>query len=521
VPVGLSVGCVGTPILIGGDFRSEMLTTADRELLVLAQRHNKGYHIATEWYLRGFQPQSYQYLFHHLKQPNITWLAGIASGKTIGSAASVLIDCITIPYFSALSTSVTAKQAELMFDMFMAWYEGNQRLAHLVDKISLRPWPVITFWNYSTWEFRTAGTDARFIRGSEYDRIVFDEAGLDFGGEIVKVLRGRLRGVRSDGKPRMARLDVITSPTDAPWLRERFYKGWPGSGKENLTEYFSLRTRTRDNKRLTEEQIRAMEAEYSDEWIQVEMNAEFPNYGHAMFPQDHVTACTSVALYDMAMLALHGEEGMSSKGWRVDEHPRHGITHFEAPFDPMGYYIIAGDPGTDDPPRRNAGVVIVMDANTGNVVYFDWVYGQGSYIPFLKSYKYALEKYKPYIRLIDATGTQKAMHELAFEEAGITVDAFNFSANKDAALNALSLEISNHRIFWPPIKGLIRQVSSYNRELDRKDDFAQDIVMTLAMLAFGRRFKPEDTESYTRPVRQRTVRSRRQLLNARRRMYGF
>lgn len=500
-----------------------MLTSADREILPLAMRHNKGFHIATEWYCRGFVPQSYQYAFHHIRQSNVTWLAGIASGKTVGSAASILIDCLTTPYFSALSTSVTAKQAELMFDMFMAWYEGNPRLEHLVEHITLRPWPVITFRNHATWEFRTAGSDARFIRGSEYDRIVFDEAGLDFSGEIVKVLRGRLRGVRPDGTPRMARLDVITSPTDAPWLRERFEKGWPGSGKENLTEYFSMRTRTRDNKRLTEEQIRAMEAEYTDEWIQVEMNAEFPSYGHAMFPREHINACTSQALYDMATMALRGEEGMSSKGWRIDEHPRHGIILYEAPYDPKGFYIIAGDPGTDDPPRRNAGVVMVMDANTGNIVYFDWVFGMGSYLPFLKSYKYALEKYNPYIRLIDATGPQRAMHELAFEEMNITVDVFDFSTTKDAALNALSLEISNHRMFWPPIKGLLRQISSYNRENEKRNDFAQDIVMAMAMLAYGRRFKPTDEpQGYTPKVFNRAInRSRRRASSKSRRTWGF
>ena len=45
---------------------------------------------------------------------------------------------------------------------------------------------MIKFKNFSEWEFRTAGLDARFIRGFEYDRINFDESGLDMVGYIAQ-----------------------------------------------------------------------------------------------------------------------------------------------------------------------------------------------------------------------------------------------------------------------------------------------------------------------------------------------
>jgi hypothetical protein len=147
---------------------------------------------------------------------NTSFVAGIATGKTNVVAACYLIDCISIPYFRALNTSITARRAELAFDMVMAWVEGNERLEHLIEKISLRPFPIIIFKNISEYEFRTAGTDARYIRGSEYDRIIYDEAGLDYNDISVKVLRGRLRGMRPSKEARMARMDVTTSPTDAP-----------------------------------------------------------------------------------------------------------------------------------------------------------------------------------------------------------------------------------------------------------------------------------------------------------------
>jgi hypothetical protein len=434
----------------------------------------------------------FQWAWHQLQVINTSLLAGIATGKTTIVAASSLMDCISIPYFRALNTSVTAKQAELPFDMVMSWIEGNPKLEHLIENISLRPFPVITFKNFSEYEFRTAGLDARFIRGSEYDRINFDEAGLDFAGMIIKVLRGRLRGERPDGTTRMARLDVTTSPTDALWLRERYSRGERGSPNAELNLYRSMRVATWDNTHLTEEQIEAMKAEYPPEMIDVEMGGFFPDYGVSMFPSGHVNACVDQSLYDAAYLALNPEDGKVLPGYVVNEDPRHGIVHFELPRKPGHIYIIGGDPGMDNYPKRNAGVVMVADVTSKpyELTYFDWVSGNGSYNPFLASYKKANDKYNPVLRGIDATGTQRGLDELAFENHGIPTDKLNFSTDKAAMLNELSNDITNH--FWrmPPIKGMISQLGTYNWETDKK--VPQDTVMTMAELSYLARFIPAE-----------------------------
>jgi hypothetical protein len=167
-----------------------ILTDADRQLLPLIKRENKGFNLGCQWYLEGWTPMPNQYGFHQLDNANVTFLAGIAAGKTTAVAASNLMDCISIPYFQALNTSVTSFQAELVFDMVMGWTEGNHKLEHLIEDITLRPFPTITFKNFSFWHFRTMGKDARFIRGSEYDRINIDEGGLS--------LRPMHPGSRSD-----------------------------------------------------------------------------------------------------------------------------------------------------------------------------------------------------------------------------------------------------------------------------------------------------------------------------------
>jgi len=493
-----------------------MIGDAERQILPAAMRHSGRFSVATQWYLRGWLPMDYQWAFHQVVIPNVVWLAGIASGKTTSVAASNAIDCLTIPYFRALNTSVTARQATLVFDMFMEWYEGNKRLEPLVEHISLRPYPTIKFKNFAEWEFRTAGRDARFIRGSEYDRISFDEAGLDPWGEAVKVLRGRLRGTRIDGTIRMARLDVITSPTDAPWLRERWNKGDPQHEGRDLTLYRSMRTSTYDNVRLLPAQIHAMEADYSPEMIEVELKGNFPDYGYSMFPSGHMRSCTDQSLYDMAWIGLNPETGKPKPGFVLAEDPRHGITHFELPYNPQRTYIMGGDPGTENVPKRSAAPVIVLDVTEKpyRVVYFDWVSGSGSYKPFLRSYKYALEKYNPILKGIDATGPQKALDELGFEEYGIQTDKLNFTTEKNAMLNALSMLVTNHHIAWPPIKGLLRQMGEYTIARDAK--IAQDIPMTLAMLAHLARYIPAQ-RSKDKKVKRANHRNRKLRSNTARR----
>ncbi|MFM8321151.1 MAG: terminase large subunit domain-containing protein [Chloroflexota bacterium] len=489
-----------------------ILTDGDRQILPLALRQNGRFDLACEWYL-NFKPLPYQYAFHHIPIPNATFLGGIAVGKTRIAAASCLVDCLTIPYFQCLNTSVTARQAALAFDMFMEYYETRERIKRFVEDIVLRPWPIVTFKNFSRWEFRTSGQGARFIRGHEYDRIVCDEFGLDYDGEAIKVLRGRLRGIRPDGSPRMGRMDVITSPTDAPWLRERFDRGWTGSGKEELNNYLSMRVRTRDNTMLPAGQIDLMEAEYSDEMRAVELDAEFPDYGLSMFPRRSITACTSAALNDLMYEAVEPEQGKARTGYLLEEHFRHGITRFELPFDPSHEYVLAGDPGTDDPPRNNAAAVGVLDVTLkpNRLVYLHWVAGHGSYNPFMQSYKYAMEKYHPIIKAIDSTGTQKGIRELGFENYGIQTDGINFSTEKSPALNSLSLALTEQTIQFPLIKGLDSQLASYTLENDKKNDFPKDLTMLLAMLAYAARLTlREESKEKPKPNHYpRMARSRR------------
>jgi len=471
------------------------LSNVDYQVLAAALRENSGYHYATKWYL-DWEPLGYQYAFHHIPIKNSTFLAGIGSGKTQSVTASNIIDCLSLPGFRALNASITAKQAELAFQMLDTWKENSSRFANTIVDIGLRPYPQVTFWNGSTYEFRTAGQGAKFIRGSEYDRINYDEPGLDPDGEAIRVLRGRLRGKRPDGSSRMARMDVTGTPTAAPWFRERFENGLRGgqfSTKESLKFYRSMRITTYDNTHLTGEQIALIEAEYPPEMVAVEMRAEWPDFGISTFPHGHIQACVDRDMNDEMDMALRPDGGKIKGGYEEEEWPRVGHVFWKTPAKNGHIYVMAGDPGVDVPPRRNSPGIMVFDITTmpARMVYFHWASGRGSYDPFLQSYRRAVEEYRPIAKGIDATGTQKALADLGFEKYGIQMDSIHFGGQKDELINSLLVAITSHDLRFPSIQGLISQLQNYNREDDK--DVAQDLVMTIAQIAFLMRRTTGDT----------------------------
>ncbi len=490
------------------------LTEADRLLLVVGQREHKLYPLLTDWYF-GARPMPKQYAYHQATQPNVVWVGSIASGKSWGIAASVMADCLTLPRFRALSTSITSAQAEITFDMASSWITDDlykDRIEHLIDDIIKRPYPMIKFTNGSSWLFRTAGYQAVHIRGLEFDRIVFDEAGYERDEETMHALRGRLRGERLPGIPRMSRLDATTSPTDSPWLKTWFERGNPSSLEPQLRDYISIRSTIYDNIHITANQIRLMKAGYSDEMIRVELMGEFPEYGNTMFAQRHIFAAENRLMNDEMELAIRPPDGNPLPGWNEDVHPRHGIVLWETPYILGHNYVMAGDPGMGDVPHRNAGAVMVFDVTEKpfKLAYLHWVSGRGSYMPFLDSYKYALAKYNPSLKGLDATGPQRAMDELAFQRMGIETDRINFNRDKDGMLNALSLGLTNHDYQFPFIKGLHMQLSRYQREDKNLDN---DLVMAMAMIAYLTRHAEPGARGTTPPART-LRRSRRQRTSA-------
>lgn len=504
---------------------ASLLTAKDKAVLSMAARwQTGGFRVFTKHYF-GWDPQWYQFVYAHAQQPNVTMVTGIGAGKTESAAYMEAYYAILNPYFSYLHTSTTTPQAELAYVMLNRQIEMNPEFAKFIEDIKVKPYPTILYKNGSRGIYRTVGYEAKNIRGDEFDLIVMDEAGYEEKRQTIHTLRGRLRGHRPDGRPRWHRLDCISSPTDAEWLIERFERGDPQSDNYDPRRFFSLRVATFDNKYLTPAQLEELTADYPEELARVELYGHFPDYGLSEFSRASIDACEDASLndlmeYKMGLVGSDGGEptGKKAPGYEYVVHPRHGILKWEEPADPNRIYLLAGDPGTDGPPRRNAAVVMVFDVTEepSRMVYFDWIDGNGSYFPFLNSFKYAMQKYKPVIKGMDSTGQQKAIDELAFESKGLLIDPVNFQ-DKDAMLNALKFAISQAELRFPRIAGLRRQLRDYRR---KDDKLAQDLVVTLMMVAHLKRFLPSkeafDLDAKISRIDTRVMRTSRSFAGQRR-----
>jgi hypothetical protein len=504
-----------------------ILTNDDRQMfsLCLAGR----YDLFTQYYFNGWKPLANQYAEHYAPQPNVTLLGGVGSGKTAGKGKSFMAKAMTQPYYLGLNTSISAFQSKLMYEQLVPLIENSDLVKRFIADVKSRPYPLIETIFGSKIAFMTAGVEAQLIRGSEWDEINGDEFGYEKSEATIHALRGRLRGTRPNGIPRLARLTITTTPTEVPWLRQRFDAGWKGSGHPdyNRRRYLSLRSTLFDNTYIPAWQREEIMAGYTEEMIQQEIMAEFPDWGNTEFASRFIDGCENALMNDLMERLTNpiyedenGNEhcGTPVPGAAVVEMPRFGVTLWEMPYETGHVYVETGDPGTDSPPKRNAGVVMVWDVTTKpyQLVYFHWVSGNGSYQPWLSSFKYALAKYRPLYKGIDATGTQKAIDELVFEREGIPMDSVNFAHDKKGMLNALKLLMQNYELRFPVIRGMHNQLLGYRLP---DDDIAQDIVSCMMVFAALERFLP-DSLSVQKTTRVKTHAQRAREDRSRRNTYG-
>jgi len=445
-----------------------------------------------------------QDLFYDIHVPcQKNYLAGSVvnhnSGKTAGKAISFLTKALTQPWYRGLNTSISSFQATLMYQYLLPLVEGN-RVSRFISEVRSKPYPKIKTVFNSYLAFMTVGYEAQGIRGSEWDEINFDEGGFERSEATIIALRGRLRGTRENKVPRLARMSVTTTPTDVPWLRTRWERGTPGSTMEvhQPKSYAAIRSTLYDNHHIPDWQREEIVKDMPEEMLKQEIFAEFPDWGDSEFSEAHINACENHWLNAELELMFNPvvvhEDGTESAGRPVEgcctmELPRVGTVLWEMPANPKRTYMAATDPGTASPPKRNAGVTIVFDVTEKpyRLVFFKWTSGNGSYIPWLRDFKYALEKYQPIARAMDATGPQKALDELVLEREGIPVDGIHIGSDKMNMLNSLKMLLQNHEIEFPFIKGLRSQLRAYKI---KDEKIAQDIVSTLMVFAYVARAVP-------------------------------
>jgi len=457
-----------------------MMTATDVEVIKESQAD---VNIFTRYYFNGLEMLPWQKLMHHALQKNTTIIGGVGSGKTVGIGLSAATWCGSVPYFKFMDVAPTSWQASLMYDSILTFAEaGRYQDTFIVNHVS-RPYPKITLGNGSTLEFMTAQKDITRIRGWEGDWMNGDEFGFIITfATTCAIMRTRLRGITPYKRHRIGRLSISTTATDNPELWERFdrYQVEP-------KRYLSFVVRTEDNTNLAPEDIREMRAELPEALAAVEMDGDRPMGTGEIFPLSLIGACESPDIIDLAEAAMKNKVA----GAIHDHDMRLGTYRFSLPPVPGHEYLIVGDPGTGIPPKRNAGVVMVLDItdfpeHPASMAACAWIAGNGKYAPFVEQYKAWYTAYHCTLTAaLEATGIQKTFAEyvliLGLSGETMYIEEIDLTGNRKNNAIQAAIQLFFRKLWVIPfMKGLRRQLTNY--KLPDKN-IPQDLVSCLTCAA--------------------------------------
>lgn len=533
-----------------------------------------GYWFARPGREQGFQfdynfeePGKWQLKMHTAAQSLVCVIGGVGTGKTLAVGMSAVVWALTTESFKFLNVAQKAWQAHIMWQLIMEWAQGT-RFEKLIIKAIERPYPKIVIGfkvndtiYQSTLEFMSVADDAMGIFSWRGDKVNIEEAGhIDTLEEVVKNLSTRLTGSTPNGRPYFAQMILISNPWDNPHLWALF-----DLAREDPDNNLSISISTRHNKNVPDKQIQDMLKHIPESERTRFLDGTRPEGRGKFFAPAKVYRCEN----DTDGEAIEFYANREVPGYRLLHSNKTGVFEFTTPPEPNTNYIILGDPGTDNAPRRNSPVIAVwripedFPETPMELKAFWWGSGNGQILPFVEKllawsgiqspsaeFFNTLDTpepvYNPIFVGIDSTGTQKNFAELLnlqilsdelsetekIAPVGQKVIGLDFSGSKKPTyLLSLRLFVENVLIKWPrSVSGIRQQLLNYDPQLDRGGfpKQPQDIVATFAMSAFTARilYNVEDTKlmpktlpfsTQTKPETSRTRRPSPQIRHKHRR----
>lgn len=449
-------------------------------------REGKGFDAATEYV--PWIPLDWQFVLAHASQMDATIIGGMGSSKTVGAAACGLYWANMLPSFKFLGCGPTAYQAVQMHDAMkkelLDWNRQEEvpRPIHkYVKKIVDRPWPRVEFINGSTMEFMSADKQGAKILTWSGDVVVVDQAeSFPELETLMENLGTRTRGVVHD-RERLGKLILLANAEYHPALWERFDMGLEEGVQEH---YLSILLTTYDNPYLSKSQTDAFERRIVDP----ERRRQLLLSERPMPRGQEFTPALLEPAQDPSMdenMAHHLRE--ETVGYKLLEMRRAGVVLWETPPGEFDEYIVVGDPGQNTPPFRNSPCIVVFKVTgfpgvPAELAAFWWGDGKGSYWPFIYKFEEYVAIYKPRAKGFDATGAQKGMDELCFQQRGMIIEGLNMQKWKMQMVVTLKVLLGKQLIRMPKkIQGIWMQLAGWHMP-DTK--LRQDIASTLFMAAF-------------------------------------
>lgn len=452
----------------------------------------------------------WQQYFYHYPVKDKMGIAGIRVGKSFLAAMAALHFCHYHEYGAFLNTSITTEQAKIVYHTCLTYCQ-EQPFAHWVAKVERSPHPKITLINGSTLDFRSVGFEAETLRGFEWDFINIDECAYIGSYTTIQALIGRLAGTNKITKqPRAGWLWQISSPKGkGSWVFDRWKRGDPAFIEADLSRYLSLRIRTTDNPKLTDEIIAKMMASFTDRMIRQELEGFFLDSDQTEF-----ALATVQRLYDQSRSAA-ADLQREVETWLADQErhkPQRGrrrgdtrvetilsqanehrsgtadIEHFALPPQPGHRYLASWDLGKKANEKgRNATVGLLLDLTNQpwRLVGYRYLTNQS----YLTACDYIQQWHERYNELgarchtvIDATGKGDVLNEVLRSERHLDIDGLVFSgSSKPDIITAGRLMLEQELLVAPFLRRLVDELTAYER-YDR--DLVQDHVMALCMAAY-------------------------------------
>lgn len=432
----------------------------------------------------------WQKRIHHAPQSDITIVSGFGAGKTSCSAMIHAVLAATIPNYRGFAIAPLTLQAMEVYTYLKNALMGTLYEERFVHNATKRP-PVYVIQNSyvgeSTIEFYSIEDDPEKVRTLEGDVAILDQAEkFDNLEEVERSLGSRLRGTIR-GRPRINKFIWNANSGDNPELWYRY------DMQDHRPDYYlSINPSSYDNPYLSKRDIEVMKMRVggSEEEVEQFMLGKRPMGSGEQFSRNIVTACTDEGLNRaMDNVLKLPEDDPRREGFVHRKTQLVGTYQWEMP--PEHHlkrdYIVISDPGQGDPPDRNSAIIMVFDVTDFPekpmvLRAFNWIYGHGSYWPWVLAYRDYVERYRAQGRnAFDSTGTQKGFDELVFHEMGIAAEGMNMAAGgKALSINAAKLFMAKSMIKFPYIAHLSNQLTNY-RLPDNK--IRQDLVMCLCMAA--------------------------------------
>lgn len=470
------------------------------------------------WHHHGWLWQDWQKELYHTKQQEITIIGGFGSGKTAVEAVLLALLAITVPNFRGFAVAPRMIQGMEIYNYIIQNFRNTKFYERFVWSHPTKPYPKIVlksdYIGESTIEILSIEHEPEKVRTLEGDVVIIDQAekiqDLD---EVTRDLGSRLRG-QVAGRAKLGKLIFSANAGDNPQLWERY-----DMAQWEPDIYKSFNPGSWDNAYLSSKDIENMKRrvggsqEEIDQWMGGHRPLGSGEHFSAQMVRDNTDAGLDNVMDQAQKVIAELREQQEREGLktsiRLEDYPEYyfikkasskiGTYYWEMPPDKKRSYIVIGDPGQGNPPDRNSSIIMVWDVSDfpkkpAVMRAFNWVFGNGSYWPFLTEFQRYVNMYRAKGMCgFDSTGSQKGLDELVFATMDLHAEGLDMSGQKKyMALNAAKLFMGKGLMKFPYISHLSNQLTNY-RIPDEK--IKQDLVMCLCMSAlYMKRFYWEEID---------------------------